>query len=103
MSLPHRKRCKSYNIPGDAHELNFSCFRRLPLLSKERTCQWFLDALDQARRRLDFALWAYVLMPEHIHVILCRTMKSGSFGLLSKCRCSGGLWRSSGDRHHRFW
>ena len=37
MSTPHRKRVRSYNVPGHAHELTFSCFRRLPLLSCDRT------------------------------------------------------------------
>jgi hypothetical protein len=34
MSGYHRKRVKSYNNPGEAHELTF-CFQRLPLLSKD--------------------------------------------------------------------
>jgi len=55
MSTPHRKRVKSFNTLGDAHELTFSCFRRFPLLSKDRTRVWLIEALDQARRRLDFA------------------------------------------------
>ncbi len=66
----HRKLCRSYNTPGEAHELTFSCFRRLPLLSKDRSRQWFIEALDQARQRRDFFLWAYVIMPEHVHVIV---------------------------------
>src|SRR5437762_1133567 len=70
MPSSHRKRVKSFNTPGDAHELTFSCFRRLPLLSKDRTRVWLIEALDQARRRLDFAVWAYVIMPEHVHVIV---------------------------------
>ena len=35
----------------------------------ESSCSRF-EALEQARRRLDFAVWAYVLMPEHVHVIV---------------------------------
>jgi putative transposase len=70
MSPPHRKQVRSYNVPGHAHELTFSCFRRLPLLSRDRSRRWFLDALDSARRRRDLALWAYVIMPEHVHVIV---------------------------------
>ena len=66
----HRKRCKSYNIPGDAHELTFSCFQRLPLLCKDRSRNWFLDSLDKARRHRNFFVWAYVIMPEHVHVLL---------------------------------
>jgi putative transposase len=70
MTFPHRKTVKSYNTPGEAHELTFSCFQRLPLLGKDRGRQWFLEALDQARVRRQFLLWAYVIMPEHVHVIV---------------------------------
>jgi putative transposase len=70
MGPPHRKPFRSFNTPGHAHELTFSRFRRLPLLSRDRTRQWFLDALDAARHRRNLALWAYVIMPEHVHVIV---------------------------------
>jgi REP-associated tyrosine transposase len=70
MTLPHRKRKATYNEPGHAHFLTYSCFRRLPLLSRDRTRQWVIEALDAARQRLDFALWAYVIMPEHIHLLI---------------------------------
>lgn len=70
MGEPHRKRVRSYNEPGHAHELTFSCFRRLPLLGRDRSRQWFLEALASARRRLNLALWAYVIMPEHVHVVV---------------------------------
>ena len=71
MEPPHRKRVRSYNTPGHAHELTFSCFRRLPLLSRDRTRRWFVDAMEAARRDHALALWAYVIMPEHVHVLLC--------------------------------
>ena len=65
-----RKLRKSCNEPGDAHELTFTCYKRLPLLSKDRTRLWFIGALEQARSRWRFDLWAYVIMPEHAHVLL---------------------------------
>jgi putative transposase len=65
-----RKTCRRYNDVGHAHSLTFSCFKRQPLLSKDRTRQWLLQALDDARRALHFDLWAYVIMPEHCHVLL---------------------------------
>jgi putative transposase len=58
------------NEPGHAHELTFSCCRRFAFLKAERTCQWLADAIDEARREWDFALWAYVFMPEHVHLLL---------------------------------
>jgi REP element-mobilizing transposase RayT len=65
-----RKTRRTINEPGHAHELTFSCHDRLPLLSKDRTRQWFIDALRAARERHRFSLWAYVVMPEHVHVLL---------------------------------
>ena len=58
------------NEPGHAHELTFSCFHRFAFLQAECTCQWLADALNEARVSLDFALWAYVFMPEHVHLMI---------------------------------
>jgi putative transposase len=58
------------NEPGHAHELTFTCFRSYPFLRAERTCQWLADAVNEARQELDFALWAYVFMPEHVHLLV---------------------------------
>ncbi len=67
--MKHRRR-KSLNIPGHAHELTFSCYKRFPFLKAERTCRWLIEAIDAARTELDFAVWAYVFMPEHVHLIV---------------------------------
>jgi putative transposase len=67
---PHRKKVKHYDTPGHAHFLTFSCYRRWPLLSKDRSRWWFVRALEKARRRHDFDLWAWVLMPEHVHLLV---------------------------------
>jgi putative transposase len=61
---------RNFNQPGHAHELTFSCYKRLPMLRAERTCRWLLDSVDRARRALDFSVWAYVLMPEHAHLLI---------------------------------
>ncbi|MDA0835649.1 MAG: hypothetical protein O2955_13865 [Planctomycetota bacterium] len=36
-------RRRNDNEPGHAHELTFSCYHRLPLLSRERSCRWLAD------------------------------------------------------------
>src|SRR5439155_14585118 len=68
--VPFRKRCKRYNVPGQAHYLTFSCFQRRPFLSRDRSRQWLVDAIDRARTVHALELWAYVIMPEHAHVII---------------------------------
>jgi putative transposase len=65
-----RKTRRHYDLPNQAHELTFSCYHRLKLLDRDRTRRWFIEALDKARRQLDFSIWAYVIMPDHAHVLV---------------------------------
>lgn len=72
--MDHRSRIQSprgYNDPGHAHELTFSCFCRFPFLSKDLPCQWLADEIREAKRELNYALWAYVFMPDHVHLVVC--------------------------------
>jgi putative transposase len=55
---------------GLPHFLTFSCYRRLQLLSKDRTREWFLESLQAARQAHGFHLWAWVIMPEHVHLLI---------------------------------
>src|SRR5688500_12981595 len=68
--MMYRKQCRRYNDSGHVHVLTFSCYRRLPLISRDRTRRWLVEAIDEARSRLAFDLWAYVIMPEHAHILL---------------------------------
>jgi len=71
MSLPpHRKRVKTYNIPNHAHFLTFSCYRRMPLLTNDCWRAWLAEAIRQACQLHATALWAYVFMPEHVHLLV---------------------------------
>jgi putative transposase len=67
---PHRKCLRRADVPGDARLLTFSCFQRQAFLSRGRCCEWFLDALERSRRTHGFDLWAFVLMPEHVHLLI---------------------------------
>jgi putative transposase len=71
--MVHRKSCKRYNDAGQAHALTFSCFQRQPFLSKDGSRQWLVDAIDRARSRHHFHVWAYVIMPEHAHLLIWPT------------------------------
>ncbi len=64
------KRRRTYNSPGDAHELTISCFKRMPLLRTSRSKAWFADSVGAALKRFDFQCWAFVIMPEHVHLIV---------------------------------
>jgi putative transposase len=70
MKQPPRKTRRAWDEVGHAHFLTYSCLRRMPLLNRDRSRRWVVDALAGTRRDLDVALWAYVIMPEHVHVLL---------------------------------
>lgn len=68
--MTKRRHRRNYNAPGHAHELTFSCYRGYKFLESERTCQWLAESIENARTELNFELWAYVFMPEHVHLIV---------------------------------
>ena len=65
-----RQHRRNYNEPGHAHELTFSCYQGFKFLQAERTCEWLAEAIEEARVESNFDLWAYVFMPEHVHLIV---------------------------------
>jgi REP-associated tyrosine transposase len=52
------------------HFITCSCYRRLPLLSSVRARNAFVNILGQVRDRYQFKLAGYVVMPEHIHLLV---------------------------------
>jgi len=66
----HRRTHRPQNTPGEAHFLTFSCYRKRSFLARDRTRSYFLKALERARRHHHFHLWAYVIMPNHVHVLI---------------------------------
>lgn len=55
---------------GQAHFLTFSCYQRRSLLKQFHMEVTFLHALEQMRRRFAFVVFGYVLMPEHVHLLI---------------------------------
>ena len=56
-----------------AHHLHFitcSCHRRLPFLNTASSRDRFLSVLEQTRRRYRFVVVGYVVMPEHVHLLI---------------------------------
>ena len=56
-----------------AHHLHFitcSCYQRLPFLRTARSRDRFLSILEQTRGRYRFVVLGYVVMPEHVHLLI---------------------------------
>ncbi|MBX9789859.1 MAG: transposase [Pirellulales bacterium] len=103
--------------------MTFSCFQRRAFLSKDRSRRWMIEAIEAARQRHAFDLWACVIMPEHVHLILWPTRPDYSISsilttlkqsvskramLFVRARVPGFLKQMrdeqpNGRVHHRFW
>ena len=84
MSQVRRKTIRHFNDPGHAHFLTFSCYRRFPLLNSDRTRRWLIEAIETARRKHNFAVLAYVVMPEHAHLVILALVQHYDVALVLK-------------------
>jgi putative transposase len=69
-SVAMRRNLKRYYGAGDLHFITCSCYRRQPLLATPRRSDLFLTVLEQMRKRYQFVVAGYVVMPEHIHLLI---------------------------------
>jgi putative transposase len=61
---------RRYQQTRGLHFLTFSCYRRLPFLASPRARDLFERALEHARVRYGFYVAGYVVMPEHVHLLM---------------------------------
>jgi REP-associated tyrosine transposase len=54
----------------DLHFLTFSCYRRRPYLGDATRRDLFLQSLERVRRRCRSVVVGYVVMPEHVHLLV---------------------------------
>jgi putative transposase len=106
---------------GDVHFLTFSCYHRLPLLTPAYR-DVVLQALERVRRRYRLVVLAYVVMPEHVHLLVSepqrdtlstavQALKLSFIRMLEgsavpTSRKTGETWGipvHGGSGSHRFW
>jgi putative transposase len=66
--MPHR--LHRYYGAGYLHFITTSCYQRRPLLGSRRNRDLFLQVLERVRSRYHFIVVGYVVMPEHVHLLL---------------------------------
>ncbi|MGC2108031.1 MAG: transposase [Candidatus Korobacteraceae bacterium] len=61
---------KRYHEGRNLHFITFSCYHRQPLLASARAKNLFEVALEKSRVHYDFFVTGYVVMPEHVHLLI---------------------------------
>ena len=69
------KGLKRYYGRGHLHFITFSCYGRRPLLRAVGAKNLFLKELARVRREYAFGLVGYVVMPEHVHLLVSEPKK----------------------------
>ena len=59
-----------YQDSGRLHFLTFSCYQRRPLLAERCGYRVLEEELEWVRQRHDFVVVGYVVMPEHVHLLV---------------------------------
>ena len=60
---------KRYQKTGNFHFITFSCYRRQPFLQPDAAKNIIQIILEQTRKQQRLRIAAYVIMPEHIHLL----------------------------------
>lgn len=68
--VTHRKSVRHFHKPGHLHELTFSTYQRRPLLTNDSWLEKLARCVDAAGAELEMNLVAFVLMPEHVHLLV---------------------------------
>jgi putative transposase len=110
-SFPMTQALHRYYGAGDLHFITFSCYQRQRLLNSDLRRDLFLKILERVRRRYRLVVLGYVVMPEHVHLLVSepqretlsiviqalklgfvRTLCGSGDNLTPRSRSSGETW-----------
>jgi len=77
-----------YHGNGDLHYITASCYQRRPLLASAVCRDLFLDVLEKMRARYQFVVLGYVVMPEHVHLLLSEPQERSSSVVIQALKLS---------------
>jgi putative transposase len=61
---------KHYDNEGHARFVTFCTHRQIPVLTDDAARQAVVDSINDVKSSTGFQLLAYVIMPEHVHLVL---------------------------------
>jgi len=86
---------------GQSHFVTFCCYHRRPLFTTDASRRIFESALERVRRSFGLHVYRYVVMPEHVHLLLSEPQQDTLADALKSLK-QGVSRRLIGDAEH-FW
>ena len=72
-----------YTAEGHIHYLTFSCYKKLWLFKSPTLYSSFVQNLAKAKEGLSFSLYGYVVMPNHVHLLVYPNQDVSISGILT--------------------
>jgi len=69
---------RRFHESGQSHFITFSCYHRRPYFTRAQIFDLFLQCLEDMRRRFELRAYGYVIMPEHVHLLLSEPPRAAS-------------------------
>jgi putative transposase len=88
-----------YEHTGNFHFLTFSCYHRFQHLGTAAARDLFEEALARVRLRCRFVVGGYVVMPEHVHLLIGEPRKGAVSGVIHALKLSVAMRR----KERPFW
>ena len=79
---------KRYQLTGDLHFITFSCYERRSHLSTTESKNLFLETLLHTCSKYKSVLDGFVIMPEHVHLLLHEPSESPLATMMQALKCS---------------
>jgi len=92
---------KRFQNTRQSHFVTFCCYHRQPLFSADASGRVFESALERVRRTFGLRIYAYVVMPEHVHLLLSEPERQTLADALKSLK-QGVSRRLIGNAEH-FW
>src|SRR5450631_286958 len=80
-----------FHQSGQSHFVTFCCYHRRGLLITDESRRIFESALERVRRSYRLCVYGYVVMPEHVHLLLSEPQWDTSSGRTAPLKPKPGL------------
>src|ERR1700686_3190193 len=92
---------KRFHQTGQTHFVTFCCYHRRVLFTSSPSRQTFEAAVERVRRSFGLRVYGYVVMPEHVHLLISEPER-GTLADVLKSLKQGVARRLIGEAQH-FW
>jgi len=82
---------RRFQQSGQSHFVTFCCYHRHQLLTTDASRRTFESALERVRRSFRLRVYGYVVMPEHVHLLLSEPQRDMSSSGAAPLKPKDGL------------